>query len=144
MSYPARAEGLVNMILWSPPSVSVCHALVFTRFSAQNNSIHNIIPLLKKKCTSWSMFYLTVWKNPITEDITEPDKIILTLVIYAYRDRKAERKKNKAALSSSLTLDTLLKIILSWERIWKRIVSDLICLHRVKLFHVLLCNANLF
>ena len=30
-------------------SVSVCYAQVFARFSSHANSIHNIIPLIKKK-----------------------------------------------------------------------------------------------
>ena len=34
-------------------SVSVCHVQVFAGFSSHGNSIHNMIPLLKKeKCTS--------------------------------------------------------------------------------------------
>ena len=38
-------------------SVSVCHMQVFAGFSDHGNSIHNIIPLLKKeKCTYINMY----------------------------------------------------------------------------------------
>ena len=34
-------------------SISVCHTQVFARFSGYGNSIHNIIPLLKKENVNW-------------------------------------------------------------------------------------------
>ena len=43
-------------------SVSVCRVYVFTGFSGHGNSIHNIIPLLKKKCTSGDSYSLLPWK----------------------------------------------------------------------------------
>ena len=53
-----------------------------------------------------SDFCLTVRKNYIITDITEPIRIILTLVIHSKRNTnvKLKRAKNKSAFSLLLTL----------------------------------------
>ena len=52
-------------------------------------------------------FFLRVRKNYITADISEPFRIILTLVIHSYRNTNLLGEKKRSLLSSSLTLDTV-------------------------------------
>ena len=50
MQLPIKIIIIIKVIIRSKllSSISICHMQVFTRFSGHGNSIHNIIPLLKK------------------------------------------------------------------------------------------------